>query len=301
MNSRLHFVVNPRAGRGKAIQSWKSILEQIDDISAKVGQRPFMTHSFSTEVYPYHQLSKDTVLVVVGGDGSIHHVGKIALEHELVLGIIPAGTGNDYARSLGFSESLRASLLSLLIGGTHFIDVVRANDDFIFNVGGIGMDAAVVHFIEMNPWMKRLGPLGYGVAMPTVLHRYRPYGAVVTVDGNTEEYENVSLCAIANGPSFGGGMQVVPNADLFDGVLDICLVSGLRKMGLLRLFPSIYRGKHIGSPSVQIRRGQHIRIEFHGHTPSLEFDGEPVVSAESLDVSVLHKHMRVVLPLHETD
>lgn len=292
MNTSFHFVIHPQAGRGKALRTWQSIQELIR--TQRVLGEDRVTHSLTNDNFPYQQLNKDTVLVAVGGDGSVHHTGNIAFQHGFAMGVIPSGTGNDYAHTIGIPLSLPDSLHVLLNGTPEFVDVVRINGDIAFNAGGFGLDAAVVDYVEAKPWLKRVGPVGYALALPTILRRYKPYSLSITVDGVRERYHQVSLCAIANGPTFGGGMRVAPTANPFDGKLDVCVVSGIRKLTLLRLFPSIYKGRHIENQNVTVRRGEHIQIDFHPVIPAAEWDGEPVPSSSSVDIRVVHQQMRVV-------
>lgn len=296
MNCRFHFVVNPLAGRGKSLRRWEEVSTQLHKYGEALEGTWSITSSMTYDDYPFHQLHKDTILVCVGGDGSLHIVGKIALNHKLALGIVPAGTGNDFATTLGLTNPTSNIVHTLIHEEPSYIDVLQVDDDIALNVAGFGLDAAVVHFIEKNTWLKKLGALGYGIAVPSALISYQPYDAEVTVDGVTTMYQDVSLCALANGGAFGGGMKVAPTASLFDGKVDVCVVAGLRKLELLRIFPTIYRGQHVHEPSVHLIQGKHVQIEFKSQLPLAEYDGEPKKTASAIQVSVLHQQLRVVRP-----
>ncbi|OFW78932.1 MAG: hypothetical protein A2201_07545 [Alicyclobacillus sp. RIFOXYA1_FULL_53_8] len=309
---RLHFLVNSRAGRGRATKAWHALEAYLQSLpSMRAGEVHTSTNnsvpaddSSSAVVYTvsdatditfdYGRLTPDTVLVAVGGDGSVHHAAAQAVRHNLLLGIIPAGTGNDYATMLGLPEDPIAALRLVLDGSVRLLDVIWVDKELLINAGGFGLDASVVHYIEKHPWLKRLGSLGYSISLPVVLGRYQPYSVTIQAHAQSRHYEQVSLLAITNGPSFGGGMRVVPGANATDGQLEVCVVSKLSKLSLLALFPRIFRGTHITHPSVHIHRGDAFaitmqRLDHHG-----ELDGEPIEVANEVTIRMQAAGLRVL-------
>ena len=301
---RLHFLVNPLAGRGKALKAWEQISAQLPRLHQAVentDQTFSYTHTFvgKNQPAPFPLLSPllaDDILVAIGGDGSVHHSAVLALQSGCALGVVPTGTGNDFANFFGLSKEPLTAFDEVLNGSTQEVDVVSVNGQVLVNAGGFGLDASVVHFIEGHPRLKRLGPLGYAVSLPIVLGNFKTFSAVVAKADREERFDNVSLVAIGNGPSFGGGMQVVPQANPLDGEVDLCIVSGLNKLQLLRVFPSIYRGSHILNSHVHLRRVARVSIRLNRELDYGEFDGEPVHVERELDIQIQPKRLKLVVP-----
>lgn len=290
----LHFLINSKAGGGRAAAAWLQLQKELHRIGEGSEVVSF-TFSDAFDVgFDYSQLRPNTVLVVVGGDGSLHHAASIALAHDLVLGIIPAGTGNDFASTLAVPRDPGEALQCILSGQVRSMDIIAANKELILNAGGYGLDASVVHFVEANPWLKRSGSLSYSLSVPLVMGRFRPFSLSLLGPNIDEEFENVSLVIVANGPSFGGGMKIVPMADPFDGQIEVCVVAGISKSGLLRIFPRIFRGGHVSSPGVHIYRGERFSLKFLRSRHYGQYDGEFVEVGESIDISVLPKRLQVL-------
>ena len=291
---RFHFVVNPDAGRGKALDIWSAISTSLEDRAAIEGVPMAMTHSFVREPLPF--LSPETILVSVGGDGSVHYAAKEAIRCGCGLAIIPGGTGNDMARNLGLPSDLDGLMDMLLKGTLHTIDVIRVNGDPVFNLAGYGIDAEVVHWIERHAWLKKVGRLGYGIVVPLVLAKHQRFQATLTTEDNvTTRFADVSILAVANGALFGGGMRIAPTACPSDGELDLVIATGLSKLGILRLFPQIYRGTHVSHPAVTYLRSRRFTIQFSHPLPAAEYDGEPYPCSIDAEVEVVPE-LRVLRP-----
>lgn len=291
---KLHFHVNPQAGRGRAEAAWLTVRRRLHGLGYSLDSEYLSMSNALRSDFDFSALAKDTVLVAVGGDGSIHHTAAIALQHGLTLGIVPAGTGNDYASTLGLPQDPEAALERILYGTVCPVDVIKAADQVILNAGGFGLDASVVHFIEAHPWLKRRGSFGYSLALPLVLGGFRPFSVRVLGDDFEQSFAEVSLVALANGPSFGGGMKIVPAAQPYDGKIELCVVAKLSKPELLRVFPRIFKGTHVSHRSVHMFRGEGFRLEFRRTTNYGQYDGEPIAVPESLEVAVLPGGLRVL-------
>lgn len=290
----LHFLVNMTAGRGRARAAW---LELQKSLQAIIKDQKDVSFTFSNALdgnFDFSKLHQDTVLVAVGGDGSLHHAASIALKHNLVMGIIPAGTGNDFASTLSIPFEPALALQQILSGRVREVDVIMANQELILNAGGYGLDASVIQFIESNPWLKKpRGSSAYTLSIPLVMGRYQLFSISLLGQNLYEEFENVSLVVVTNGPSFGGGMKVVPMADPCDGQIEVCVVAGLSKLALLRLFPSIFRGGHTHKPGVHIYRGERFQLRFSRLHHYAQYDGEPLEVTESIDLLVSPKRLKV--------
>ena len=199
------------------------------------------------------------VVVAVGGDGTVNEVVNGIGMSGVVMGVIPAGSGNDFARTLQIPLDFDGALGCVLQGRTRPVDVGTVNGKCFVNVASVGFDAQVV--METNRIKDRIpGPLAYVLGVFKALTGYEAFDMEMETGHKTIRKRAV-LVAVANGIFYGGGMKIAPKAVVDDGLFDVCLVEDMRKMRILRLFPLIYPGKHLLRPEVEYFRAARIRIE----------------------------------------
>lgn len=298
----LHFVVNPEAGRGRALKAWHNIVDEIRKQADLLCESVYMTHSYSGEGFTWHAEGpvSERVLVCVGGDGSVHYNAKLAFSMGVPLGIVPGGTGNDYAANLGLPHDIEGVAQTLLRGTPTPVDALTVNGQFVANLAGFGIDAEVVQWVAGHQGAKKVGKAAYAIAVPVVLSRHKSFPTILRLpEGDELRLPDVSILAIANGERFGGGMKIAPNANPQDATLDLVVASGLSKLGLLRLFPKIYSGAHITDVHVTRFCATSLEIEFPGRIPSAEYDGEPYNTGKTLSVE-LSRGLRVLMPTPKT-
>lgn len=208
------------------------------------------------------------VLVVVGGDGMVHLGANLVAGTSTPLVIVAAGTGNDNARELGLPLHDPETAAALVERGSpRRLDLGRATPmqggpprHFLGVLGG-GFDSVVTQRAHSLRWPR--GPRRYELAVLLELPRFRPIPYVVTVDERRIETEAM-LVAVGNGPAFGGGMRICPEASYDDGLLEVCLVHAVSIPRFLRIYPSVFRGTHVRQPEVEMLRGRHVRLEAPG-------------------------------------
>jgi diacylglycerol kinase (ATP) len=208
-------------------------------------------------------------LVVVGGDGMVHLGANVVAGTGVPLGIIAAGTGNDIARSLGLpvldaaaaGEVVRRGSVRTIDAARHLPDDGAPGAGWFVGVLGAGFDAKVNE--RANAWRWPKGRMRYNLAIARELPVFKPLPYVLELDGERVE-ANAMLVAVGNGPSYGGGMQVCPDAEMDDGLLDVMIVDKISIPEFLKVFPKVYSGAHKNHPAVTIRRAKQVRLSTPG-------------------------------------
>ena len=268
---KLLVLANPRARGGRTfrlmsrIQQWLNLLPH--DIVVEVPASREDTVRVAREA----RKRGFKGLVSLGGDGTARDVFEGALDSDLPVAVLPGGRGNDIVRHLGFSWNMRTAISQLADLTTSEIDIPTLQGKVFQNVAGVGFDAKVVEYIVLGG-CKVGGTLCYLFDVLRTILTFRPLRLKVTVDGRSFEDEYM-MVAVANGPHYGGGMLVAPQARLGDGQLDICMVRKLSIPRFLMVFPKVYRGTHVNLPEITMLRGKEIIIE-----------GDPTMAAADGDL-----------------
>jgi diacylglycerol kinase (ATP) len=272
---RVALIVNPHAGAGRGRRVLAEALPLLG-----VRDREPAVHVCSNGGEPARLARQAAdggaeLVVAVGGDGQAAAVAQGILGTGARLGILPAGSANDLARSLGVPRRDTAAAVALLLGRhSRLIDVVRVEMEdgvrHFLNVGGTGFDAVVARRAERIPLLRGAGR--YVLAIGRELPTFRPGRFRLTIDGSTREIEAMMI-AVANGPVYGGGMRVAPAARLDSGRLEVCVVGRVSSAGFARAFPSVFSGRHVDHPQVTMLQGR--EVEITGDRPfGLTGDGE---------------------------
>jgi diacylglycerol kinase (ATP) len=259
---RVAVVANPTSGRGKG----GKLIPRISELLTSMGVEHRMLVSrdaWEPEVLA-RRAAQDgaSVVAALGGDGHVGNVANGVIGTEAALAVIPAGTGNDFARHLGLNrkDPLRAARL-LASPSTKRIDVVRVRhaegERYFVNVGGTGFDSAVNEHANRVTFLK--GTPKYIYSTFATLAKFRPGNFRIVIDGEARELAGM-LVAVGNAVSYGGGMKVTPDARSDDGVLDLCVLGAVPKFTFIRTFPKVFSGRHVTHPSVQMLRGREIEI-----------------------------------------
>jgi diacylglycerol kinase (ATP) len=210
------------------------------------------------------------VLVAVGGDGTVHLALQAVAGTPTALGILPTGTGNDLAGCLGVPTSATDLAAAVLAGDRTAVDAVRVGEGWFGCILGTGFDAAVNERANRMSWPR--GRRRYDLATLLELRTFRPQPVVLTLDGRRLE-RTVTLVALGNARSYGGGMRMCPAASLTDGLLDVVVVNPLTRRRLIALFPRLFKGTHVSDAAVEVHRARTVVLE--GPPLAVYADGEP--------------------------
>ncbi len=290
-------ILNPAANRGRTARLRPLIARALADGRAELAitQAPGDAERLAAQA----GLAGRSV-VIVGGDGSIREVGSGLLAAGAItpLGIVPAGSGNDYAlRAVGLPADPLQALKVALHGIPTPMDVGMVNGMYFFNALGVGLDANIAARAER---LKRY-PLMTGQALywasslTELLFRYnRCPELTITCDAAPDERNQYALADLSIGPTYGGGFRINPDADPSDGYFNLCAITKPSQLRALRLLPLVEQGKHLDQP--EVKRLLVRRVTFTAHQPIFaHLDGE-VISAHRFEAHILPEALRVRRP-----
>jgi len=239
------------------------------------------------------------LIIAVGGDGTIGDVVDGLMRSArpgTAFSFIPTGTGCDFARNFALPRDPEALVRRIAEAPVRRIDVARLTGPSLggqeearhfANIASVGVSGRIVQAVNGRGRRVASGSLRFFLCSVREILRYRPETVRVTVDGEEIFKGPVTVAAVANGAWFGGGMHVVPFADLADGLLDIGILRGASRMGVLGILARLYSASHVGHPLISFHRGRVIDIEPLGDRPvSIEADGE-ALAFDRLRVEVM--------------
>lgn len=214
-----------------------------------------------------------TTIVAVGGDGTCSNIANAILQarSQCRLAVVPAGTGNDFAKTLGVRKHSVADIAGLVSRNAGaLIDVGVADGRYFINSCGFGFDASVLEATKRARFLK--GDALYIYSALAQLFTYR--GIPVSLEpGTGTQEENLLMLTVSNGRFLGGAFVIAPTASVIDGRLDVCLVADANVLQRVNLFASALRGRHTGLPTVRAFTTAAIALSFPV-PPSIELDGE---------------------------
>ena len=263
--SELNIIWNPVAGNGAANAAFQRVCAVLE--SRGVPFRAAMSE------YPGHvtKLAIEAAsrgasrVAVLGGDGTVREAATALAGTETALGIIPCGTGNDLVRALGIPKDTDRALEILLKGHVRKMDAAMANDEIYFNVAGFGFDVDVLDATEKYKDNYKNGSIAYlrGL-MDCILHLDLRKTKITWPEGSMEK--DVLILVAGNGTHIGGGMNITPGADPFDGLLNVCVIHDVKRRHIPTLLPKFLSGKHIGNPHVTYFRTTELTAECSPHS-----------------------------------
>ncbi len=267
MTKRIGLIINPTSDKGRGAAIGAEVAARLEAEGHEVIDLSDETAASARDSALAAIASGLDVLAVTGGDGTVNLGVNLCAGTETVLAIVAAGTGNDIARALHLPlHDAKAAAKVLANGTVRTIDAGRHTDahgvsHWFAGVLGAGFDSLVNE--RANTWGWPKGRMRYNLAIARELPVFKPIPYVIEVDG-VRHSTQAMLVAVGNGPSYGGGMLVCPDASFEDGMFDILIVHQISTIEFLKVFPKVFSGKHVGHPAVQILRGKEVRLEAVG-------------------------------------
>ncbi len=270
-------IINPVAGAGLA----KSIGQKVTGMLAARG----MPHHVAYTEYAGHatQLARKAAsegaatVVSVGGDGTLNEIAAGLAGTQTALGIIPAGTGNDFIKIIGTPKKWDDAVAYILNNPAHPLDTGMVNDRFFINVCGAGFDVMVLEYAnKAKKHVRGIWPYLYGVF--AAIRAFKPFEMQVEIGDDIRLAGKFMICTIANGSTIGGGIPIMPIAKVDDGLLDIMVVDPVPAWQIVFYLPSILGGTLLKKRIAHHFRATHCKLSCHNMI--LNMDGE-LIPAES--------------------
>ncbi|MDQ1684667.1 MAG: diacylglycerol kinase [Frankiaceae bacterium] len=265
--TNLALLVNPTAGKGRAANVVADVTARLresgSNVAILVGKDAADAQALA------RQAMSDGVdaVVALGGDGMVHLALNVVAGTDTPLGIIPAGTGNDLANTLGLPSkdpvAAAGVLAEKLKTGGRPMDAVKVGDKWFGCVLGAGFDSRVNDRANRMSWPR--GRMRYNIAILGELRVFKPLPFVLELDGERWETEAM-LVAVGNAKSYGAGMKVTPDAEVDDGLVDVQVLGPVSKPEFLKTFPKVFKGTHVNHPKVTIRRAKVVSLASPGVT-----------------------------------
>ena len=229
--------------------------------------------------------------MVVGGDGSVHLAAQALAGTGVELALVPSGRGDDFAHSAAVPADAAAAVRLAVSGVARPLDVGRVGDERFAAYAGVGFDSAAAEVANAHPgWVP--AEATYVLAALRTLVRFRAPRIRLEHDGGAWQGRAMFVTA-CNAPRFGGGMRIAPQARLADGLLDLVVVKEVSRAELLRVFPKVFSGRHLGHPAVSVVRTRRARIEVE--PPALlGSDGELLGRVATVEIAVEPRALSVV-------
>jgi YegS/Rv2252/BmrU family lipid kinase len=250
-------LVNPSAGGGRALRVLPSVEAELTRLGVehRVQRTRSLTHA---QELASAAADAGDIVVTLSGDGLIGAVaGALRGREDAVMGVLPGGRGNDFARVSGIPLDPVAACAVIATGTPRPVDVGDVGGRTFVGIASLGFDSVANRIANEAP--SRLGPLVYAYGALRALATWRPATFDVAVDRDRRTFSGWTVAA-ANNRAYGGGMLLAPDARLDDGELDVVLVAPRSRRQFVRCLPMVFKGTHVELESVTVLRGREVRI-----------------------------------------
>jgi YegS/Rv2252/BmrU family lipid kinase len=304
-------ICNPVSGSGKGLALLSVLRRKLDDADVRYASEVTQRRGDAARLAHGAVVSGCSSIIAIGGDGTLFEVVNgmmsqnepgvpFGFGNDVAVGLVQAGRGSDFGRSIGIPTDPQAACERILQGRTVTIDLgfvsyssfrgeKRAR--YFANAAGMGFDAEVT--VRANSGPKGLGgTIPYLSSLFMTLGTYRNKHVEVKVDGEAWRAQ-VNSIIVANGQYFGGGMKIAPEAQLSDGEFDVVVLGDLGKIDLVRNVPRVYDGSHVAHPKVRVMSGKTIEVESPDHL-LLQADGE-VLGTAPATFTLVPSALRVIV------
>ncbi|MGH2745636.1 MAG: diacylglycerol/lipid kinase family protein [Thermoleophilaceae bacterium] len=290
MSRRFALLVNPASGGGRSLRALPAVIAELDRLRAP--HRTVTTRSIEHAAEEAARASEaGETVAAVGGDGLMRPVAAALKGTGRAVALIPCGRGNDLARVLGIPRDPAEAARMAVEGRERPLDVATVDGTPYLGIASCGVDSDANRIANEAKLIK--GDAVYLYAALRALSAWKPAGFEVTVDGEHHSITGYSV-AVGNSRAYGGGMLLLPHAELDDGRLDVLLATESSKLTFLRELPKVFKGTHLESPHARVLKGE--VIEVSSDRPFVIYaDGDPI-GATPATMRVEHRSLLVIGP-----
>lgn len=295
---RFALLVNPASGGGRAAAEGVAVARLLREAGAEVTLE-HTTSAAAGRAAAAAAVGSGTTVVAVGGDGMVRSVAGAVVAGDGLLGIVPGGRGNDFARQLGLPLEPDAVAAALLGGGERRVDVIEATGpalgapEVVLGSVYVGVDSLTSAFVDRSHALPRSVQYPAAAVRGLIASRARTYRVEVNGAASTHVAHSV---VVANSGYYGSGMHIAPDAAVDDGLLDVVVIGAAHKVRLLRAMPRLYSGSHVELPEVVVLRGARVSLAWDGPAgPDAYADGDHL-AVLPLTASVRPRALRIAVP-----
>ncbi len=262
MTRRIAVLVNPTAGGGRGASAAITAADRLREHGLVADEIAGSDASSAVRLARRAVADGYDSVVAVGGDGMVNVVLQAVAGTGMPFGIVPAGSGNDFARLMGIAVHDPVAAADVIADGLlRTVDAARVGDRWFGGVLSSGFDSNVNERANAMRWPK--GRSRYNLAILAELRVFRALPFTIVLD-DTELHREAMLVAVGNGSSYGGGMKVCPGALVDDGLLQVTILGRISKPEFLRVFPKVYKGTHIEHPAVTVHDARSVTLRAPG-------------------------------------
>ncbi|HEY4785766.1 MAG TPA: diacylglycerol kinase family protein [Bacteroidales bacterium] len=289
--TKIAFIINPKSGTNKKHNLPEIITEVLD-------QSKFQTDFLFTKCAGHAtELAKQLIvqgykrIVAAGGDGTVNEVARSLVNTDVVLGILPCGSGNGLARFLKIPMKLKEAIALQGTGSEISIDFGLINDNPFFCTCGVGFDAHIGNKFAQS---HKRGFFTYVKETVKAFFNYKPKKYKIKVDGEKLK-TRAFLITVANAGQYGNDAYIAPQADITDGMLDLCILTPFPKHKAFHLGYRLFNRTMDRCSYIKVRKGQTITIK-RKKKGEVHLDGEPAIMGKKLKIRIVEKGLKVIIP-----
>ena len=290
---KLMFILNPNASGFKKFDFKEGIENYLKDKNLDFEYEIKCSTKEGESILIAENAVKDgfNELIAVGGDGTINEVGDVAIKNNLKLGVIPAGTGNDYMNSLNESCNFVICMERIIRGNTILVDYGSFLDKSFFNIASVGFDAEVNEYaVKVKKIIKSGFAYKIAIALALFHHKRKRYKLIID---DVEYEDDYFLIAIGIGSKYGGKINILPYADMQDGLLDICAIRYKSKFDIIRKIKTIVNATHVNEDITSCFKAKKIKVI--SKNVEINFDGEYMSGVDDIEFIVNDKKVELIM------
>jgi len=286
----IKLIINPAAGRGKAFKLSEKVIHEFEkrgtDFEYEYTTNPRHAVDISREAS-----TKFQKVIAFGGDGTVNEVGEGLVGSDAIFGVIPLGSGNDFANEIGMPAKISDAVDINLSDDFHTIDIIKVNDRVSLNTAGVGFNGTVSEVVKSIKYLKGKSAYIWGVVKTAAMYKSIPLK--IGLNGRVIK-EKIFMVSICNSKSEGGGFIVAPDAKNNDGLFDVTIIRHIGYMKLLLNLNKVLTGNINKVEEVDTYTAESIIIESELPMP-VHVDGEVIaLNAHKVEASILKSALKVV-------